>query len=193
MKKFTNLALAIAAAMTLTGCDEAKDAAQSLKNSIPTIEEPVVQVEKTRHENPFLDAMLPSYIKITSKDNATILRDVIVNRGNCGIVKYVLDKAKLQEYKAAHPNNVFPGDKAMLEAGSDLVPLRDAIYNTQEGLSFYDSLNSSSKAVYSPSKVFSGKALPFGESVRLSPTCDISKIIEIEVQTSGGTFSFQVQ
>ena len=111
-KKLQKLALTLCVGAVFVGCDEAGNAVSELKKSIPTIEEPVVVILQKK-----LDGFIFKYVEITSKDNNMVLEDVILNRGNCGIKRYEISEAKLKEYKATHPNNVFPGDKTMLEAG----------------------------------------------------------------------------
>lgn len=183
-KKLQKVALALCVGAVFVGCDEAGDAIKEIKKSVPTIEEPTVVIEQ-KYVGRYAE-----YVKITSKDNNMVLEDVILNRGNCGIGRYEVSEAKLKEYKVAHPNNVFPGDKAMLEAGGDLVPIQDTIYNDQKGMSYYNSLNESSKAVYVPTSAFRGEKLVFGNWVRFYASC--SNVIEVEVVTNGGNFTFNV-
>lgn len=185
-KKLQKLALTLCVGAVFVGCDEAGNAVSELKKSIPTIEEPVVVILQKK-----LDGFIFKYVEITSKDNNMVLEDVILNRGNCGIKRYEISEAKLKEYKATHPNNVFPGDKTMLEAGSDLVPIKGAISNNQEDMSYYNSLNESSKAVYELASEFRGEKLAFGNSVIFyAPSCNV---MEVEVVTNGGNFTFNVE
>lgn len=187
-KKLQKLALTLCVGAVFVGCDEAGNAVSELKKSIPTIEEPVVVIEQKYVD--MFGGMLVKYVKITSKDNNMVLEDVILNRGNCGIKRYEISEAKLKEYKATHPNNVFPGDKTMLEAGGDLVPIKGAIYNNQEGMNYYNSLNESSKAVYELVSEFRGEKLVFGRSASFYADCNV---IEVEVVTNGGNFTFNVE
>lgn len=187
-KKLQKLALALCAGAVFVGCDEAGDAIKEIKKSVPTIEEPVVVIEQKYVD--MFGGYFAKYVKITSKDNNMVLEDVILNRGNCGVKRYEISGAKLKEYKAAHPNNVFPGDKTMLESGGDLVPIRDTIYNDQKGMSYYNSLDESSKAVYVPTSAFRGEKLVFGGSVSFYADCNV---IEVEVVTNGGNFTFNAE
>ena len=71
------------------------------------------------------------------------------------------------------------------------MPIKGAIYNNQEGMNYYNSLNESSKAVYELASEFRGEKLVFGNSVIFyAPSCNV---MEVEVVTNGGNFTFNVE
>ncbi len=76
--KFLGVALATFVAFAFTGCDEVKGLATSV-----SIEEPLVEIAYDNSGEP--------YLSIQSQDNDTVIEDVIINRGNCAVFKWMRD------------------------------------------------------------------------------------------------------
>ena len=74
--KFLGVALATCVVFAFTGCDEVKGLAASV-----SIEEPLVEIAYTNSGVP--------YLRIQSQDNDTVIEDIIINRGNCAVFKWI--------------------------------------------------------------------------------------------------------
>lgn len=185
--KFVGVALATFMAFAFMGCDEASDAAKKALASV-SIEQPVVSIEGEYYEgyNAYFQKVgdIRKFVKIQSKDNKTIINGINANRGNCATVKYEIDKKKLQAYANANPDKVLLNGGAQLQTTSgELVKPKDRIYS--DDLSFYESLNEQSKAVYGGFPI----ELPFGEIKKFYQglfKCKIDTIIEIELIVNDG-------
>lgn len=184
MKKIaTNIAFAFMA-LGLVGCDEVKSLVASI-----SIEQPVVSIESEYYERPIglFDKVgdIRKIVKIQSKDDKTIINGMKANRGNCATAQYAIDNKKLKTYADANPDKVLLNGGAQLQTTSgDLVTPKKTIYS--DDLSFYESLNEQSKAVYN--NYFPVK-LPFGKTDTYYQgffKCKIDTIIEIELIVNDG-------
>lgn len=194
MKKIaTNIAFAFMA-LGLVGCDEVKSLVASV-----SIEQPVVSIESEYFDELTLFGRqdgIRKFVKIQSKDEKTIINSINANRGNCATLKYRLDNKKLQAYANANPDKVILGkgflstDTTQLQTTSgELVEPKDGIYS--DDLSFYESLDEQSKAVYN--SLFP-VTMPFGKTEKYYQgffKCKIDTIIELElIVNDGGSISY---
>ena len=196
--KFVGVALATCAAFAFMGCDEASDAAKKALASV-SIEQPIVSIEGEYYEELTLFGRqdgVRKFVKIQSKDEKTIINSINANRGNCATLKYRLDNKKLQAYANANPDKVILGkgflstDTTQLQTTSgELVEPKDGIYS--DDLSFYESLDEQSKAVYN--SLFP-VTMPFGKTEKYYQgffKCKIDTIIELElIVNDGGSISY---
>ncbi len=199
--KFLGVALATFVAFAFTGCDEVKGLFSSIK-------EPLVNIELDNQLNPIL--------VIQSQDNETIINAVKLNRGNCGLVLYKTSKESLLAYARANRDRVFFKDRTLgsaritfvkngeaieFESMSDLVFSREGLkfyggkteiplFSDTDGLALYNSLDEASKRAFV--SVYPVK-LPYGEKFNPRPNCAVNKIIEVELETNGGTFTYNFE
>lgn len=201
--KFLGVALATFVAFAFTGCDEVKGLFSSIK-------EPLVNIE--------LDDKLNPILVIQSQDNETIINAVKLNRGNCGVVLYETSEESLLAYARANRDRVFfkrgsydvtharitfvkNGEAIEFESMSDLefsekglefygdrtkIPL----FSDTDGLALYNGLDEASKRAFV--SVYPVK-LPYGEKFNPRPNCAVNKIIEVELETNGGTFTYNFE
>lgn len=197
---FLGVALATFVAFALTGCDEVKGLFSSIK-------EPLVNIELDNQLNPIL--------VIQSQDNETIINAVKLNRGNCDIVLYETSKESLLAYARANRDRVFFkdrtggdaritfvkngeviefesmsdlgfGEKGLILGGRTKLPL----FGDTDGLALYNGLDEASKRAFV--SVYPVK-LPYGEKFNPRPNCAVNKIIEVELETNGGTFTYNFE
>ena len=198
--KFLGVALATFVAFAFTGCDEVKGLFSSIK-------EPLVNIE--------LDDKLNPILVIQSQDNETIINAVKLNRGNCRVVLYETSEESLLAYARANRDRVFFkdgswaaritfvkngeaiefesmgdlrfGEKGLsLEGGRTKLPL----FGDTDGLALYNGLDEASKRAFV--SVYPVK-LPYGEKFNPRPNCAVNKIIEVELETNGGTFTYNFE
>lgn len=198
--KFLGVALATFVAFAFTGCDEVKGLFSSIK-------EPLVNIELDNQLNPIL--------VIQSQDNETIINAVKLNRGNCDIVLYETSKESLLAYARANRDRVFFkdrtggdaritfvkngeviefesmsdlgfGEKGLILGGRTKLPL----FGDTDGLALYNGLDEASKRAFV--SVYPVK-LPYGEKFNPRPNCAVNKIIEVELETNGGTFTYNFE
>lgn len=198
--KFLGVALATFVAFAFTGCDEVKGLFSSIK-------EPLVNIELDNQLNPIL--------VIQSQDNETIINAVKLNRGNCDVVLYETSEESLLAYARANRDRVFfkdessaaritfvkNGETIEFESMSDLrfgtkglefyggrtkLPL----FGDTDGLALYNGLDEASKRAFV--SVYPVK-LPYGEKFNPRPNCAVNKIIEVELETNGGTFTYNFE
>lgn len=198
--KFLGVALATFVAFAFTGCDEVKGLFSSIK-------EPLVNIELDNKLNPIL--------VIQSQDNETIINAVKLNRGNCDVVLYETSEESLLAYARANRDRVFfkglgtlaritfvkNGEAIEFESMSDLwfsekglefygdrtkIPL----FSDTDGLALYNGLDEASKRAFV--SVYPVK-LPYGEKFNPRPNCAVNKIIEVELETNGGTFTYNFE
>lgn len=198
--KFLGVALATFVAFAFTGCDEVKGLFSSIK-------EPLVNIE--------LDDKLNPILVIQSQDNETIINAVKLNRGNCDIVLYETSKESLLAYARANRDRVFFkdrtggdaritfvkngeviefesmndlgfGEKGLILGGRTKLPL----FGDTDGLALYNGLDEASKRAFV--SVYPVK-LPYGEKFNPRPNCAVNKIIEVELETNGGTFTYNFE
>lgn len=197
--KFLGVALATFVAFAFTGCDEVKGLFSSIK-------EPLVNIELDNQLNPIL--------VIQSQDNETIINAVKLNRGNCGLVLYETSEESLLAYARANRDRVFfrgkhPdaritfvknggtiefesmgslwfGEKGLSLNGRTKLPL----FSDTDGLALYNGLDEASKRTFV--SVYPVK-LPYGEKFNPRPNCAFNKIIEVELETNGGTFTYNFE
>lgn len=197
--KFVGVALATFVAFAFTGCDEVKGLFSSIK-------EPLVNIE--------LDDKLNPILVIQSQDNETIINAVKLNRGNCGVVIYETSEESLLAYARANRDRVFFkkeeiharitfvkngeaiefesmgslwfGEKGLSLGGRTKLPL----FSDTDGLALYNGLDEASKRAFV--SVYPVK-LPYGEKFNPRPNCAVNKIIEVELETNGGTFTYNFE
>ena len=202
--KFVGVALATFVAFAFTGCDEVKGLFSSIK-------EPLVNIELDNQLNPIL--------VIQSQDNETIINAVKLNRGNCGLVLYETSKESLLAYARANRDRVFfkgisgfgvlaritfvkNGEAIEFESMSDLLfrekglslgafgKTKLPLFSDTDGLALYNGLDEASKRAFV--SVYPVK-LPYGEKFNPRPNCAVNKIIEVELDTNGGTFTYNFE
>ena len=193
--KFLGVALATYVALGISACDEASDAAKKALASV-SIEQPLVSIESEYYDElTFFGRQegIRKFVKIQSKDEKTIINGINANRGNCATLKYVLDNKKLKTYANANPDKVLLNGGTQLQTTSgELVNPKDRIYSND--LSFYESLNEQSKAVY---KSGFPVTMPFGKTEKYYQgffECKIDTIIELElIVNDGGSISYSFE
>ena len=196
--KFLGVALATFVAFAFTGCDEVKGLFSSIK-------EPLVNIELDNQLNPIL--------VIQSQDNETIINAVKLNRGNCDVVLYETSKESLLAYARANRDRVFfkketharitfvkNGEAIEFESMSDLEfsekglslggRTKLPLFSDTDGLALYNGLDEASKRAFV--SVYPVK-LPYGEKFNPRPNCAVNKIIEVELETNGGTFTYNFE
>lgn len=198
--KFLGVALATFVAFAFTGCDEVKGLFSSIK-------EPLVNIELDNRLNPVL--------VIQSQDNETIINAVKLNRGNCGVVLYETSEESLLAYARANRDRVFfmgnypqaritfvkNGEAIEFESMGDLYFRKKGLsfaggngkiplFSDTDGLALYNGLDEASKRAFV--SVYPVK-LPYGEKFNPRPNCAVNKIIEVELETNGGTFTYNFE
>ena len=156
-----------------------------------SIESPLASLEPGR------DGNLRLYIQ--SQDNGTVIEDVIINRGNCGVRKYVTNGSAIDAYRKNHPDRG-TGMWVQLRTKSGELVSRPHESTFRGGkfhytynlyltdMDYYNALDDESKATY---KAEYPAKLPYGERFYVSNKCDGNKIIEVEVVTNGGSFTYK--
>lgn len=197
--KFVGVALAIFVALGISACDEASEAGKKLMASV-SIEQPLVSIESKAVEKTVSyfgfttgsgQYTTQYYIKVTSKDNETALENIIINRGNCGVKKYQLNKQAYQNYAKENPDYAFAGEGTRLATKSgELVKAKQGIFSDNKSLEYYNDLEDKAKALYELAPEFSGAKLPFGSSAIFYPNCKVDSIIELELMANGGSFTY---
>ena len=197
--KFLGVALATFVAFAFTGCDEVKGLFSSIK-------EPLVNIELDNKLNPIL--------VIQSQDNETIINAVKLNRGNCGLVLYETSEESLLAYARANRDRVFfvgryPGARITFVKNGEVIEFESMsdlgfgtkglslggrtklpLFGDTDGLALYNSLDEASKRAFV--SVYPVK-LPYGEKFNPRPNCAVNKIIEVELETNGGTFTYNFE
>lgn len=130
-------------------------------------------------EQPLLGTDISDYdfkqtLYIQSQDNNTIIDDIIINRGNCGVIKYVRDDDALSVYKESHPEL---GYNVKLKNGETMFA-RTLITDN-----IFMQLDVDSKSIYKP--IFP-KKLAYSEKYLPHYDCKIEDIIEVEIIVNGG-------
>ena len=197
--KFLGVALATCAALGISACDEASDAAKKALASV-SIEQPLVSIESKAVEKTVTYFGITTgsgqyttqhYIIVTSKDNETALENIIINRGNCGVKKYQINKQAYQNYAKSNPDYAFAGEGTRLATKSgELVKAKQGIFSDDKSLEFYNALEDNAKAIYELAPEFSGAKLPFDSSAIFYPNCKADSIIELELVANGGSFTY---
>ena len=196
--KFVGVALATLVAFVFVACDE-------VKSLFSSIEEPLVGIE--------MDDRFNLVLFIQSQDNETIIESVKLNRGNCGVALYETSAESLLAYARANRDRVvFLGNS--LNAGINFVQNGQAVSMDgmaslkfgENGLKFssgktqfqvfsndlspYQSLDEASKSAFA--SIYPVK-LPYGEKIIPKINCAADKIIEVELVTNGGTFTYNLE
>lgn len=197
--KFVGVALATFVALGISACDEASEAGKKLIASV-SIEQPLVSIESKAVEKTVTYFGITTgsgqystqyFIKVTSKDNETALENIIINRGNCGVKKYQLNKQAYQNYAKENPDYAFAGEGTRLATKSgELVKAKQGIFSDNKSLEYYNDLEDKAKALYELAPEFSGAKLPFGSSAIFYPNCKVDSIIELELMANGGSFTY---
>ena len=177
-------------AFGLSACDKVSDAVDSAGKAIDSATTEGKKIAKALSiEAPLLtidfDKDCDPYFVIQSQDNNTIIEDIILNRGNCPVIKYERDYDMLNAYKELN------GDKLKTKNGQ-FVDMKSIIWSNETN--YYNSLDADSKAIYTkyfPAKLTYGQKfrIPY-QSVNLwfgtKEGCKADDIIEIELIVNGG-------
>ena len=184
-------------AFGLSACDKVSDAVDSASKAVDSATQEGKKIAKALSiEAPLLtiemDDNYDPYFVIQSQDNNTIIEDIIVNRGNCGVIKYKTDWGMQKAYTELN------GDKLKTKNGQS-VAMKEIIWSNE--LNYYNSLDADSKTIYKkkfPVKLayaekFSikqyfadfGLADSFGIDNGII-SCKTNDIIEIELIVNGG-------
>lgn len=171
----------------LSACDEVADSASKAIDSVTTeskkvaralsIESPLLAIDYDKNYDP--------YFVIQSQDNNTIIEDIILNRGNCPVIKYTTDSDMARAYRELN------GDKLKTKNGQS-VAMKNIVWSYETN--YYDSLDDDSKTIYT--NMFPVK-LSYGKKFRIpyqsynwffneTKGCKTNSIIEIEVIVNGG-------
>ncbi len=137
----------------LSACDKVSEAVDSASKAVDSatqegkkiakalsIEAPLLAIDYNKDYDP--------YFVIQSQDNNTIIEDIIINRGNCGVIKYKKDYDMASAYRELN------GDKLKTKNGQ-LVDSKNIIWSNETN--YYNSLDDDSKAIYK--KIFSRKTI----------------------------------
>lgn len=187
-------------AFGLVGCDE-------VKSIFSSIEEPIVQVESGFNSN------LRRYDKlvIQSQDNEMIIESITLNRGNCPVALYEITEESFTGYVKANPERAFVVEYRGIEPHLKNKD-SDELYRYEnlpkcnvwhDGLSCYgfpfyimsDDIDAYNKMDTASQQAFVSLypvKLPYGEKFSPVINCNASKIIEVELKTNGGTFTFNL-
>ncbi len=106
-----------------TATKESKKIAQAL-----SIEQPLLGVDISNYN-------FKQYLYIQSQDNNTIIENIIINRGNCAVIKYEEDIDMARAYRELN------GDKLKTKSGQ-YVKMLDEIWSNN--MDFYNSLDADS-------------------------------------------------
>lgn len=174
-------------AFGFVACDEVSEVVDSASKAVDTatkegkklakalsIEQPLLRAE-------FNDKYDDMILYIQSQDNNTIIEDIIINRGNCSVAKYILDDSMLRAYIELYPDrSSFFSVKTKTKNGEFIIA--DELITAD----IFRQLDSDSQSIYIaifPDKLPYGKKFPvpyFGQN------CKTNDIIEVEVIVNGG-------
>ncbi len=177
-------------ALGFVACDKVSEVVDSASKAVDTatkegkkfakalsIEQPLLGVE-------FNEMFSISQLYIQSQDSNTIIEDIIINRGNCAVVKYKTDYDMESAYRELN------GNKLKTKSGQS-VEMVNNIWSDNMG--FYNSLDDDSKSIYKPTfpvKLTYGKKfiVPYWYVGLFDyrQSCKIEDIIEVEVVVNGG-------
>lgn len=160
-------------ALGFVACDEVSNAVESATKEGKKI------AQALSIEQPLLGADISEYdfkqtLYIQSQDNNTTIEDIIINRGNCGVIKYVKDDDKASAYRESHPKL---GYDIKLKNGETMFA-RTLITDD-----IFKQLDTDSKSIYKP--IFP-KKLAYGKKFSPNYDCAIDDIIEVEIIVNGG-------
>ena len=179
-------------AFGLSACDKVSDAVDSAGKAVDSATQEGKKIAKALSiEAPLLtiemDDNYDPYFVIQSQDNNTIIEDIILNRGNCPVIKYERDYDMERAYIELNGNKLKNKNGQFVEGKS--------IIWTNE-LNYYNSLDADSKTIYK--KIFPVK-LAYAEKFSIKQyvahffgnnggiiSCKTNDIIEIEVIVNGG-------
>lgn len=145
-----------------------------------SIEAPLLTTELKELRDSYI-----TYFVIQSQDNNAIIEDIIVNRGNCPVIKYTIDDDMARAYRELN------GDKLKTKNGQS-VESKSIIWSNETN--YYNSLDANSKTIYE--KTFPVK-LPYSQKFVIpyqsynwlyntTKGCKTEDIIEIELIVNGG-------
>ena len=193
MTKLLKIFVLVFMALGFVACDEVSEVVDSASKAVDTatkegkkfaqalsIEQPLLRTE-------FNDKGDDIIFYIQSQDNNTIIEDIIINRGNCSVIKYVADRDMIRAYRELNGNMLKTTSGKSVEITEFISPY---IYNL---------LDADSKSVYK--SIFPIK-LTYGKKFELLPyqsidrsidfwgfkrrDCKTDDIIEVEVVVNGG-------
>lgn len=145
-------------AFGLSACDKISEAVDSASKAVDSATQEGKKIAKALSiEAPLLaidyDKDYDPYFVIQSQDNNTIIEDIIINRGNCGVIKYERDYDMAKAYRELN------GDNLKTKNGQS-VDSKGIIWSNETN--YYNSLDDDSKAIYEktfPVKLSYGKSL----------------------------------
>lgn len=177
-------------------------------NSSASIEAPAIRLEYDFDEEKYSSAAAltyltggkfnnaamgsPNLITIISKDNNTEIKNIVINRGNCPVFRYPgVNETKLKEYANKYPQNVklIDGQEEFYLSKKDgsEVDIRFINRSDKETIEYLDSLTDEARAVFYDMLPFT---INFGEKRTFSIDCDYSTVLEVTIETNGGTFEY---
>lgn len=191
MTKLLKICVLVFMALGFVACDEVSAVVDSASKAVDTATKESKKIAQALSiEQPLLGVFsgeaLGDYITflyIQSQDNNTIIEDIIINRGNCGVIKYEEYSDMARAYKELN------GDKLKTKSGQS-VEMKYKIWSND--MDFYNSLDADSKSIYKPNfpvKLAYGKkfTLPYWSlSLFGYEGCKINDIIEVEIIVNGG-------
>ncbi len=98
-------------ALGFVACDKVSEVVDSASKAVDTATKEGKKFAKALSiEQPLLgvgfDDNYKQYLYIQSQDNNTIIEDIIINRGNCGVAKYKQDSDMAIAYRKLYPDRV---------------------------------------------------------------------------------------
>ena len=164
-------------ALGFVACDEVSNAVESATKEgkkiaqALSIEQPLLGV--ANGENLLGDYI--TFLYIQSQDNNTIIEDIIINRGNCAVMKYEEDTDMTKAYKELHPELGY--NRIKLKNGEIVVT---DLYITADRFRQLDSDSQSVYVALYPTK------LAYGKKFFPKYDCKLDDIIEVEIIVNGG-------
>ncbi len=150
-----------------TATKEGKKIAQAL-----SIEQPLLGVD--------FDNNYKAHLYIQSQDNNTIIEDIIINRGNCAVIKYKRDIDMASAYRELYPDRsggIYFNESVKTKNGEFITANNFITSKT------FNTLDSDSQSIY-----VALYPIKLAYSKKFKPTynCSINDIIEVEIIVNGG-------
>ena len=179
MSKLLKIFVLVFMALGFVACDEVSEVVDSASKVVDTATKESKKIAQALSiEQPLLGVDFNSYygqyFYIQSQDNNTIIEDIIINRGNCAVIKYVKDDDMESAYRELYPTS---WAELKLKNG-------ETIYSTEFiTADIFRQLVSDAQSVYKP--IFPIK-LAYGKKFKPTYGCVINDIIKVEVVVNGG-------
>lgn len=168
-------------ALGFVACDEVSEVVDSASKAVDTAAKESKKIAQALSiEQPLLgttisDYDFKQYLYIQSQDNNTTIEDIIINRGNCGVMKYEEDYDMTKAYSELHPELSYGWIK--LKNGE--TASADSFITADR----FRQLDSDAQSIYValyPIK------LAYGKKFLPSYNCKTDDIIEVEIIVNGG-------